>query len=89
MILFHGSTKETFSQEDLGKILPSKIALIADLLAKRHGKDPVTVMMDFYRSKTYALLQNESTKYWWFSPAELSDLYERELSRGGHVDDNL
>ena len=80
--------KETFSQDDLGKILPSKIALMADILAKRLGKDPVDVMMDFYHSKTYALLQNESTKYWWFSPAELSDLYEREFAQGKNADDS-
>ncbi len=83
------TSKETFSQDDLGKILPSKIALVADLLAKRLDKDPVAVMMDFYRSKTYALLQNESTKYWWFSPAELSDLYERELDQGKISDDSI
>ena len=24
------------------------------------------------------MLQNESTKYWWFGPAELCELYGRE-----------
>ena len=73
--------KETFTQEDIRTILPSKIALVSDILSRRMGKDPVEAMTDFYRSKTYAMLQDESTKYWWFSPAELCELFERE-SRG-------
>lgn len=70
--------KETFTQEDLRSILPSKIALVADLVSKRTGRDPVEVMADFYKSRTYALLSDESTKYWWFGPAELCELYEQE-----------
>ena len=70
--------KETFTQEDLRLILPSKIALVADLLSRRTGEDPVKVMSNFYKSKTYTMLQDESTKYWWFGPAELCELYERE-----------
>ena len=70
--------KETFTQEDLRLILPSKIALVADLLSRRTGEDPVKVMSNFYKSKTYTMLQDESTKYLWFGPAELCELYERE-----------
>ena len=70
--------KETFTQEDIRTILPSKIALVSDILARHLGQDPVKAMAAFYKSKTYAMLQDESTKYWWFSPAELCDLYERE-----------
>ena len=73
--------KETFTQEDLRTILPSKIALVADILSKRSGEDPVKIMTDFYRSKTYAMLQDESTKYWWFGPAELCELYGQEIAQ--------
>ena len=73
--------KETFTQEDLRTILPSKIALVADILSKRSGEYHVRIMTDFYRSKTYAMLQDESTKYWWFGPAELCELYEQEVSQ--------
>ena len=73
--------KETFTQEDLRTILPSKIALVADILSKRSGEDPVKIMTDFYRSKTYAMLQDESTKYWWFGPAELGELYGQEIAQ--------
>lgn len=75
--------KEKFTQEDIRTILPSKIALVVDILSKRTGEDPVKLMTDFYQSKTYAMLQNESTKYWWFSPMELSELFEQDVARAG------
>ena len=64
--------KETFTQDDLRTILPSKIALVADILSKRSGEDPVKIMTDFYRSKTYAMLQG---------PAELCELYGQEIAQ--------
>lgn len=75
--------KEKFTQEDIRTILPSKIALVVDILSKRTGEDPVKLMIDFYQSKTYAMLQNESTKYWWFSPMELSELFEQDVAQMG------
>lgn len=75
--------KEKFTQEDIRTILPSKIALVVDILSKRTGEDPVKLMTDFYQSKTYAMLQNESTKYWWFSPVELSELFEQDVAQTG------
>lgn len=75
--------KEKFTQEDIRTILPSKIALVVDILSKRTGEDPVKLMTDFYQSKTYAMLQNESTKYWWFSPMELSELFEQDVAQMG------
>ena len=29
------------------------------------------------------MLQNESTKYWWFGPAELCELYGQEIAQSG------
>ncbi len=71
-------THDAFDQETLHLILPSKIALAVDLLSKSSGEDPVSLMKKFYASKTYAELCDESSKYWWFSPAELCELYRRE-----------
>ena len=79
--------KETFTQDDIRAILPSKIALVAEMISHRTGEDPVKIMGGFYKSKTYALLQDESTKYWWFGPAELCELYEREVERADAHDE--
>ena len=72
------SARDSFDQETLHLILPSKIALMMDLLSKSSGEDPVVLMKRFYESKTYAELCDETSKYWWFSPAELCELYRRE-----------
>ena len=73
--------KETFTQEDLWLILPSKIALMADIISKKSGDDPVKIMTDFYQSNTYKLLQVEATKYWWFGPAQLGELFTEEKAQ--------
>lgn len=70
--------RESFDQATLHLILPSKIAQVVDLLSKARGGDPVALMKKFYSSKTYEELCDETSKYWWFSPAELCDLYCRE-----------
>lgn len=72
--------KETFTQETLSDIIPSKMALAVDLIAQKNGEDPVRILPRFYASDVYAKLSDESTKYWWFGPAELCELYMREVA---------
>jgi len=81
--------KETFTQEDLPLILPSKIARTVDLISSETGDDPVALTMKFYASETYARLRDESTKYWWFGPAELKELYCHESRRAGCLEPRL
>lgn len=69
---------EAVSQETLRVLLPSKVALAVDEIAKSRGTDPVEELPKFYASATYKALEDEKSKYWWFSPAELCDLYLRE-----------
>ena len=69
---------EAVTQETLRVILPSKVALAVEEAAKIRGTDPVEELPRFYASATYRALENEKSKYWWFSPAELCDLYLRE-----------
>jgi hypothetical protein len=70
--------KEAIDQETLHLIIPSKIARVVDLLSRECGGDAVAQLKKFYESKTYAELSDETSKYWWFSPAELCELYHRE-----------
>lgn len=62
-------------QDNLRVLLPSKIALTLDEVARVKGTDPTLEIAEFYASEVYRRLENESTKYWCFSPAELCDLY--------------
>lgn len=63
------------NQENLRILLPSKIALTLDEVARIKGSEPTAELPRFYRSEVYRRLENEATKYWCFSPAELCDLY--------------
>ena len=70
--------KEAIDQETLYLVVPSKIAQVADLLSKECGDDAVVQLKKFYESRTCAELSDETSKYWWFSPAKLCELYRRE-----------
>lgn len=69
---------ERVTQDTLRVLLPSKVALAAEEIARRNNTDPVAELPRFYASRTYRELENEKSKYWWFSPAELCDLYMEE-----------
>ena len=70
--------KEAFDQETLHLIIPSKISRVVELLSQKTGEDSLELMKKFYASNTYAELSDETSKYWWFSPAELCELFQRE-----------
>ena len=68
------------NQENLRVILPSKIALTLEEVARVRGTDPMEEIPGFYASKGYRFRENEATKYCCFSPAELCDLYLESLN---------
>ena len=63
------------SQDNLRVLLPSKVALTLEEIAKARNTEPADEIAAFYASDVYRNLEKESTKYWWFSPAELCDMY--------------
>ncbi len=71
------------TQKTLRVILPSKVALAVEEVTRRNGGDSVDVLRQFYASSTYRALENEKSKYWWFSPAELCDLFLKEAETQG------
>ena len=74
---------ETITQETIRIILPSKVALTVEAIARRNGTVALDELPKFYASGVYRALENEKSKYWWFSPLELCELYFQELSAGG------
>ena len=66
---------EAVTQDTLRVLLPSKVALTVEEIAKIRGTDPVEELPKFYASAAYRALEDEKSKYWWFSPSELSGLY--------------
>ena len=63
------------AQDNLRALLPSKVAFTLEEIAKARKTEPADEIAAFYASEVYRKLEDESTKYWWFSPAELCDLY--------------
>ena len=58
----------------MGVLVPQIIAIIST----RTGCDEQTIR-SFYSSKVYALLEQEDTKLWHFSPLTLYEMYDEEM----------
>lgn len=55
---------------------------IIKIIVKEHGVDELTATKDFYDSKVYALLEDEETGMWHFSPRLLFTMYDEERKTG-------
>ena len=59
------------TQENVRLLIPGKAARVAILIAAHRHITPKAALLAFYRSKTYRLLERESSKYWHYSPEQL------------------
>lgn len=59
------------TQKNVHIFIPHKVAAIAKRLNKERNIPLKHAIVAFYNSKTYACLENKSTKYWHESPAQL------------------
>lgn len=62
----------------LGVIVPE----IVHRITENYSCDEVTATEKFYASKVYALLEQEETKMWHFSPLTLFNMYDEEQKTG-------
>ena len=60
------------SEKAFRALLPGEIALVCERIAEMEGMTPLAALTSFYASPAYRGLQDESTKRWWESPAELA-----------------
>lgn len=67
------------TQENLYLILPGKVSRVAQIYAHEHHVTIIEAMRRFYRSKTYKLLADESTKYWHYGPVALYQEWMEEM----------
>ena len=56
---------------------------IVHRIAESYSCDEVAATEEFYASKVYALLEQEETKLWHFSPLTLFNMYDEERNTGG------
>lgn len=71
------------TQKNLRPLLPSKIAMVATYIAQENQTSTLSALTTFYKSKTYAKLEKEPTKYWWMSAPQLYHTFHEECKRQG------
>jgi hypothetical protein len=59
------------NQENFRLLLPGKIAALVERRREERRCSPKEALLDFYCSGLYRELENEETKRWWESPAQL------------------
>ena len=69
--------------EKFGAIMGVLVEQVVHLVTEIYGYDELTASNEFYHSQVYALLEQEETKLWHFSPLTLFNLFDEEKTTGG------
>lgn len=56
--------------------------MVVQTIQKKTGWKVLDVLKKFYHSQVYALLEDESTKIWHYSPLTLYEMFKSELETG-------
>ena len=75
-------------QRDGDKAVMDWLIAVTDdeqLITENYLLDEVSAAKAFYESKVYALLEDEDTKVWHFSPATLFSMFDEEKKTGRFV----
>ena len=56
--------------------------MVVDVLLKKLDGDALDILHRFYNSQVYALLEDESTKIWYYSPLTIFEMYKSEIETG-------
>jgi hypothetical protein len=62
----------------IGLIVPQ----IVHLIVEKYSCDEISATQEFYNSEVYALLEEEDTKLWHFSPLTLFNMFIEEKETG-------
>ena len=65
-------SRGVINQYTLRSILPGKVSRTVMIIAARDKKPTLQSLKEFYLSPVYARLEQEDSKYWWMSPAQLA-----------------
>ena len=63
-------------------ILTLLVPQVVQLIHENYSMDEMAASKEFYESKVYALLEQEDTKLWHFSPLTLFNMYDEERKTG-------
>lgn len=70
------------NKEQFSAIMGILVAETIHLIAERDKCDEMAAADEFYSSKVYALLEDEETKVWHFSPLTLANMFDEEKKKG-------
>jgi hypothetical protein len=62
---------KAITQENFRLLLPGKIAALVEMRREERQCSSKEALSAFYHSALYRELENEATKRWWESPAQL------------------
>lgn len=66
-------------EEKFGAVMGILVKQIVHLIIENYSYDEMTASNEFYNSKVYALLEQEETKLWHFSPFTLFNLFDEDM----------
>ena len=70
-------------------ILTLLVPQVVQLIHENYSMDEMAASKEFYESKVYALLEQEDTKLWHFSPLTLFNMYDEEKKTGNFEMDQV
>ena len=70
------------SEERFSAVISLIVPKVIHLITEKYPYDEVNASIEFYRSSVYALLEQEETKLWHFSPLTLFNMFDEEKKTG-------
>jgi hypothetical protein len=68
--------------EKFGAVMGILVPQVICLITENYAYDEMTAANEFYTSNLYALLEQEDTKLWHFSPLTLFNMFDEEKKAG-------
>ena len=68
--------------EKYGAVMGILVPQVLRLITENYAYDEMTAANEFYSSDLYALLEQEDTKLWHFSPLTLFNMFDEEKKTG-------
>lgn len=68
--------------EKFSAVMGVLVEQVVHLIIENYAYDEITASNVFYNSKVYALLEQEETKLWHFSPLTLFNMFDEEKKTG-------
>lgn len=70
------------SEEKFSAVIGLIVPKVIHLITENYPYDEVKAVQEFYRTEVYALLEQEETKLWHFSPLTLYNMFDEEKRTG-------